>query len=134
MSDDVTKHFVTFLSPGTFVAEDTTKPIESWDVTKARKMAKGITERYNAIPYGFYFTTRMRGENDLDSKETKRSPMYYLPHCKVETLAQVKARNDPRESILLDNMEGNGYKRIVRTTKGWSWTQPLEDDDVVLEA
>lgn len=25
-------HFVTFFSPGTFVAEDTTKPIDSWNL------------------------------------------------------------------------------------------------------
>ncbi|HXN71473.1 MAG TPA: hypothetical protein VN861_02855 [Candidatus Acidoferrales bacterium] len=132
MSKNVEAHFVTFLSPGTFMAEDSTKPIDSWDVKKARKMAAKITERYNAVPYAFYFTTRSRGPNDLDSRRTKISPTYYLPHCKVETLAEVKARNDPRESILLSNMECNGYDRIVTTTKGWKWTQPLGKEDVLL--
>ena len=32
------KHFVTFLSPGTFVSETTTKPIASWSVEKAKAM------------------------------------------------------------------------------------------------
>ncbi len=32
------KHFVTFLSPGTFVAEDRTLPIDSWDVNKAQEI------------------------------------------------------------------------------------------------
>ena len=127
-------HFVTFLSPGTFMAEDTTKPIESWDVKAAQKMAEAITERHNAIPYAFYFTTRTRSDNELDSKESKRSPTYYLPHCKVETLAEIKKRNDPKESILVSNMECNGYKRVVTTTKGWRWTQPLGKNDVVLTA
>lgn len=128
------KHFVTFLSPGTFVAEDSTKPIDSWDVTKAQKMGKSVEERYGAIPYAFYFTTRKRGKDDLDSKVAKRSSTYYLPHCKVETLADVKMRNDPKESILRQNMECNGWNRIVTTTKGWKWTQPLEKNDVLLEA
>jgi len=128
------QHFVTFLSPGTFMAEDSTKPIDSWDIEQAKKMAESITERYNAIPYCFYFTTRERGEKDLDSHETKRSGNYYLPHCKVETLAEVKKRNDPKERILLSNMEGNGYKKVVTTTKGWKWTQPFEEKDVLLEA
>jgi hypothetical protein len=127
------KHFVTFLSPGTFVAEDSTKPIDSWDVEQAKKMAEKITERYNAIPYAFYFTTRERGPNDLDSKQAKRSATYYLPHCKVETLAEVKARNDPKERILISNMECNGYSKVVTTTKGWKWTQPFGDEDVLLE-
>lgn len=126
-------HFVTFLSPGTLMAEDSTKPIESWDVKLAQNMAKAITERYNAKPYAFYFTTRTRGPKDLDSKESKRSPTYYLPHCKIETLEEVRERNDPKESILLRNMEGNGYKRIVTTTEGWRWTQPFHDDDILLE-
>ena len=97
-------------------------------------MAESVTERYNAIPYAFYFTTRSRSDADLDSAVSKRSRTYYLPHCKVETLAEVKKRNDPRESILLTNMECNGYKKIVTTTKGWKWTQPFEKGDVLLEA
>jgi len=126
------KHFVTFLSPGTFVAEDQTKPIESWDVAKAQEMAAGIKERYAAVPYGFYFTTRSRGADDLDSHETARSHMYYLPHCKVETLAEIEKRNDPKESILLSNMRGNGYNKVVTATRGWPWTRPLNDGDVLL--
>jgi hypothetical protein len=134
MSKVVEKHFVTFLSPGTFVAEYSTKPIDSWDVKKAQKMATKIEERYKAVPYGFYFTTRSRGEDDLDSHETKRSHMYYLPHCRIETLAEVKRRNDPKESILLSNMECNGYDKIIVTTKGWKWTQPFGKDDVLIGA
>jgi hypothetical protein len=125
------KHFVTFYSPGTFMAESSTKPIEGWDVEAAKAMAEKVTERYNAIPYGFQFTTRERGSDDLDSKEVARSPMYFI-NCKVETLAEVEARNDPKESILLSNMRGNCYDRIAVTTKGWKWTQPIGANDVVL--
>ena len=78
------KHFVTFLSPGTFVAEESTKPIDSWDVDKAVKMARSIKERHNARPYGFQFSTRERGPDDLDSKVTKQSGVYWLGG-KVET-------------------------------------------------
>ena len=35
------KHFVTFFSPGTFIAESTTKPIESWNIEEAKEMAEG---------------------------------------------------------------------------------------------
>ncbi len=128
------KHFVTFLSPGTFMAEDRTLPIESWDAKVAQKIAQSVEERYKAIPYGFYFTTRTRSENDLDSHVEKRSPTYYLPHCRIETLAEVKKRNDPKESILVSNMECNGYKQIVTTTKGWKWTQPFREEDILLKA
>lgn len=126
------KHFVTFYSPGTFVAEDTTMPIDSWDVEAAKQIAHDIRERYNAKPYGFRFTTRTRGDNDLDSKVSKTSPMYFLGG-KVETLAEVEARATDKEQILLSNMRGNGYKRIITNDNSWRWTQPLNDDDVVLD-
>ena len=126
------KHFVLFSSPGTFVHEETQKPIDSWDVEKAKKMADDISERYGATPFAFQFVTRAREENELDSKEVKRSGRYYLGG-KVETLEQVKQRNSPDERILRSNMEGNGWNRIITNTNSWKVTQPLEDDDVVLD-
>lgn len=128
------KHFVTFYSPGTFVAEQSRCEIDSWDVQEAVRMADDINERYGAKPYGFRFYTRTRGPDELDSKVSATSPMYYLPHCKVETLEEIEARNDPNESILRSNMRGNGYNRIATTTEGWKWTQPLTANDVVLGA
>ncbi len=128
------KHFVTFYSPGTFVAETTDKEVASWDVDAAVKMASEIEERYGATPYGFRFTTRTRDDDDLDSRVSKSSPMYYIGGM-VETLAEVEARNDPKEDILRRNMRGNKIERIVRKrpyVKGWMWTQELKDGDVVL--
>ncbi len=129
---NIKAHFVTFYSPGTFVAETSTKPIQLWDVDAAKTMARAITERYNATPYGFRFTTRSRGQKDLDSKVTATSPLYYLGGI-VETLAQVKARATEKDRILISNMEGNGLKKIITNTNSWRWTQPLEATDVVLE-
>jgi len=129
---EMKRHFVTFMSPGTFVAEDSTKQVESWDVKTAQEMAETIEERHGATPYGFYFSTQERGAGEWQPKQTAKSSMYYLPHCKVETLEEIEARNDPKESILRSNMRCNGWKRVVVTTKGWRWTQPLNDTDVVL--
>lgn len=126
------RHFVTFLSPGTFVAEDNTEQVDSWDIKAAAARAEQVTQRYHAVPYGFYFTRQERQPGDWEPKRTAKSPMYYLPHCKVETIEEIEARNLPDERILRANMRGNGYKRVVVTTKGWRWTQPLNDDDVVL--
>ncbi len=126
------KNFVTFYSPGTFVAEQTEQPIKHWCPKTAVKMASNIKERYNATPYGFRFTARSRGDADLDSKVTATSPMYYLGG-KVETLEEIEARNDPKESILRSNMRGNGWERIWTSTTGWKWSQPLQPKDVVLD-
>jgi hypothetical protein len=53
----------------------------------------------------------------------------------VETLDEVKARRRPdgKDDILISNMEGNGYKRIVTNDNSWRWTQPLEEGDTVLD-
>lgn len=126
------KHFVTFYSPGTFVAETTDKPIASWDVETACDMAHGITERYGATPYGFQFSTRSRGPDDLDSKESARSPFYHLGG-RIETLAEVEARNDDKEFILVSNMKCNGWDKIVVNDNSWRSTRPLGKDDVVLD-
>jgi len=129
---EMKRYFVTFLSPGTFVAESSTKQVESWDIEAAKSLAQGIEERYGATPYGFYFHTMERAPGEWEPRRTATSPTYYLPHCKVETYEEVVARNHPDEQILRDNMRMNDIKRIVVATKGWKWTQPLNDSDVVL--
>ena len=126
------RHFVTFYSPDSFVAEDSTHPIESWDVDNAVEIARSVLERYKATPYGFRFTTRSRTAKDLDSKVSAKSPMYYLGG-KVETLEQVKARATAEDRILVSNMEGNHYDRIITNRNSWTWTQPLHADDIVLD-
>jgi hypothetical protein len=125
------KHYVVFFSPGTFVAEQTQKEIDSWDIEKAKEMARGIKERYNALPYGFQFVTRERGEKDFDSKETRRSGTYYLGG-KIWTIDELKARNDPTDQTLILNMECNDWPRVVENNNSWKWTQPLRDGDEVL--
>lgn len=126
------QHYVTFYSPGTFTAETTRKPITSWDVAQAKEMAKSIDERYGAKPYGFQFMTRERGEHELDSHESAASAMYYLGG-EIVTIDTIRERHDPDERILLSNMEGNGWDRVLFNTNSWKVVLPLNDGDVVLE-
>lgn len=128
----MTQHFVTFYSPGTFVSEDTTKPIAKWDVATVKRMARKITERYGATPYGFQFSTRQRREDELDSREVNRSGMYYLGGT-VETLAEVERRATKDDDILLSNMRINKYDRIITNTNSYRITLPLRKEDVVLQ-
>ncbi len=125
-----TARFVTFYSPGTFVAEETRKPISSWDVEVAQRMAASIVERYDAHPYAFRFSTRTRGEDDLDSRETARSGLYFIG-CRVLTKSDLDPVSD---RILIANMECNGWDRVAQTTSGWKFTQPLMPGDEVLPA
>ncbi len=126
------KHFVIFYSHGTMVAETTQQPINRWDVDEAVEMSKKIKERHSASPYGFYFITRQRKEDEFDSKEIKRSGMYFLGGT-VFTLKEIKKRNDPKDKVLISNMEYNGYDKIVTNNNSWKWTQPLGENDVVLD-
>ena len=121
--------YVTFYSPGTFVAEQTIKVIKKWDVDAALKLLPDIIERYGATPYGFQFSTKKRGMRDMEPKEIKRSPMYYV-NCKVQTLEDVE--KEPGTETLVSNMRRNGWDKIVTTTEGYKWSQPLREGDVVL--
>ena len=126
------KHFVEFMSPGTFVSELTIREVDSWDIDTAVKMAQSITERHNARPYGFRFFTRERDEGDLDSHISEQSNIYYLGG-RIETREEVETRNDPEERILLSNMRINNWDRIVVNENSWRFTAPLTEHDVILD-
>ena len=126
------KHFVTFYSPGTFVSETTRHEIDSWDVEKAKEMARSIKERHGATPYGFNFITRERKDDDLDSQIVATSNMYYLGG-KIRHLDFIILENNPDERILISNMKNNGWDRVVENCNSYKITQPLEKDDVVLD-
>ena len=126
------KHFVIFYSPGTFVSETTEREIDSWDVEQAMSMARTVRERHGATPYGFRFTTRSRADDELDSKVTERSNMYFLGG-KIRHLDFIILENKPDEQILISNMRNNGWDRVIENCNSYKITQPLEKDDVVLE-
>lgn len=127
------KHYVVFYSPGTLVSETTSYEIDSWDVDKAVAKSKDVKERYNARPYGFRFVTRSRSDDELDSKETASSNMYYLGGT-VRTREEVLAGTDPRESILRSNIRDNkDVTKILVNTNSYKFTTGLYDGDVVLD-
>lgn len=125
------KHFVEFFSPGTFVAESSVHPVDSWDVDEAKKISLQICERYGSKPYGFQFFTRARTDDELDSKVIAKSGIYYINGV-VKTLEEIKAENNPNDRILISNMESNGWDRVVTTYSPYKWTQPFECGDAVV--
>jgi hypothetical protein len=136
-----TTHHVTFLSPGTFVSEQTTKPIDSWNVAVATEMATNIVERYDARPYAFYFTTKITADDVPDDsggflqvqpRETERSGRHFL-NGNVLTLDDVQRRGDKNDSILVINMRNN-QPIICETSNGYRHTAPFENGDVVVNA
>lgn len=136
------KHTVTFLSPGTFVSESTTKDIDSWDTKEAVKMAEKIMERHGAKPYGFQFETWKThdpvsdGEGGflkVQSKLEASSGIYFLGG-KLETYDDVVARNLDSENILRSNMRGNEYWIVCITTNSYKHTGAFNEKDRVVDA
>ena len=130
MKDEI-KCFVSFLSPGSFISEKTTIEIDDWCALKAEKMATEIRERHGAKPYGFYFTTRERKQTDFDSKEIERSGVFHMGGT-VLSLAEVKSRDNEKDSILISNMECNEWSHIIENTNSYLHVSILNENDIVL--
>lgn len=116
------KHYVCFLSPGSFV------PNEKWQEIKSRK--DKIDAPDNCFAY--YFFDREEVEKDgelLLGKEKNQSGRYYFG--KVMTAEEIE-KTVPDSGILLSNMRINNWPTVVRTRMGNF--QPLEKNDTVLSS
>lgn len=136
------KHYVTFLSPGTFMSEQTTKPIESWDPARAIALGEDVVERHDARPYGFVFETRLvsdpvpdgrGGHLRVESKLLERSGTHFLGG-KLRTFDEVESLADPKEEILLSNMRSNEMSIVCEVRRGYKSTHPFGERDVVVDA
>lgn len=125
------KHFVQFLSPGTFSSESTVKEIDSWDIEKAKLMSQSIVERYGARPYGFRFFTEEKSNNESAAQVTATSGIYFLGGTLL-SLADIIARNDPNDQILISNMQMNSYDFVIVNENSYKITLPFSDNDHLL--
>lgn len=126
------RNFVTFYSPGTFFAEQTTKEIDEWNVNLAIEMSKEITERHGATPYGFQFNTQEQKDGEWGIVEVAKSPFYWLGGD-VFTVEELEKIGNPNDYTLIMNMKNNKWNRVIVNNNSWQWTQPLRDGDVVLK-
>jgi hypothetical protein len=115
-----TVYYARFWSPGSFVAEDWTKPISTPDPRKVewpdRAYAFSIHKREDVVD----------GDKRYKGKPEQIGPLYYHPDSKVESLAEVR-KNRKATDILISNMECNGWKQMVWTRWG-NWPQPFEPE------
>lgn len=127
------KHYVRFLSPGTFVSELSDVEIESWNVEKACEMARDVKARYSATPYGFTFFTRERSESEFEPKITAKSEGTYFLGGVIRKAEEILAGDDPKEETLRWNVKYNDFAGVITNTNSWKITLPFEKNDVLLD-
>lgn len=126
MSEREQKTYVEFLFRGSLVDESTKQEVTN------RSVLLDVPEGAFAFHFFDVYVTRMHDgftNREVHSKRFNESPMYY-PGGQAFTLEQVQALGDKSHSILVSNMECNGYKTVVRTR--WGNWKPFKAGDVVL--
>lgn len=121
--DRVTHRFVRFYAPGSFVANYWTEPVQTLDSAAVKwpdnAYAFSLHERVDVLD----------GPETFTGKEQQIGPMYYHPDSKVLTEAEIAAKGDPRDSVLLSNMRCNKWPSVIYSRWG-NWPQPYEADKV----
>jgi len=117
--DRVTVRYVRFYSPGSFCANNWTAEVQSADPT-------AVAWPENA--YAFTLHERvdvLDGPERFEGNPQQVGPMYYHPGSTVKTQAEIAAKDDPRDRILLRNMECNRWPAVIYSRWG-NWPQPYE--------
>jgi hypothetical protein len=121
MSKPTRKIFVEFFSPGTFYDESSQREIPSKDIAAAVEMANGITERYNAKPYGFKFVTCICADP--------------IPDGEGGTIAVPPKEVERRETtILRSNMRCNREPVVVENSNSFRHTAFFCEDQCIVDA
>lgn len=132
------QHFVQFFSPGTLVSETSTLPIDKWDTHLAADMARTITERHGAKPYGFQFITKIVAEPVPDGeggalnvtpKEVERSDTHYITG-RLILFDEVPLD----EKTLCRNMRGNGHPICIENRNSYRFVSFFEESDCIVDA
>lgn len=126
----VKQDFVTFLLPATLVPEKATMLIGSWDPYRALEMA-GEAAYGNIKPYAFYFSTKTRGPEDLDSTITEESHHYFIGGA-VRTLEELE-RDPEKNQILIANMRSFSANRVINTDGLHPVIRLMKPQDIVLD-
>ncbi len=133
---------MTFMSPGSFFDETSTKPIESWDTKTAVAMASAVTERYGSRPYGFRFSTGIISDDVPDGeggymkvqpKQVADTGVYYIDG-RLRTAEDVIADDKQGEMALRSNMRINHIAIVCETTNGYRHTAEFGERDSVVSS
>ena len=115
----VTVCYARFLSPGSIVSNDWTVPMQTTD-------PHAVPWPENAYAFILYERVDVQDGAEMFKGEAKQiGPVYYHPDSKVLTQAEVAVKDDPRDSILLENMRRNDWPSVIYSRWG-NWPQPYE--------
>jgi hypothetical protein len=125
-------YHVEYFIPGILMPETTTRRLECFPGDRVRVATKEAPER--AFCFVLYElpddVPPSTDEYRVTPKRRNVTARYYLPPCTVWTAEQLEMRNAEEFGILISNMRGNGWERVVECrTHNW---QPLMEGDVVL--
>lgn len=116
------KTYVEFLYQGIFQSESSSQEVKNRDI-------KNLCAPGRAYAFKFYDILEIEEDDTLcKSGRLDVSPAYFLGG-RILTLKDVR-REMPTEKILISNMSGNGYARVVMSSRG---TYPMSKGDVLLE-
>src|ERR1051326_1239145 len=131
------KHYAVFYSPGTFVCEESSRPVSEWSTRQAVAAAETIRERYNAKPFGFRFRTHLEsppipdgrgGTMDVEPKPLKESGLHWLGGT---LLLYDDVPDDKEHSILRSNMLCNDMPVVIEKRNSFRYTGQFGPDDVI---
>lgn len=113
--------------PGSFFAEHVSKEIPEMTVAAAKAAAPKsafafvLYERADPVDLGPEYTVTPKRQNE--------SGKHFLGG-QIFTLAEIESLNDPDNRILISNMRGNRWDRVIRTSMG-NW-QPFEETSCIV--
>ncbi len=110
-----TVHYVTFWSPGSFVANEQTVTVNTSDPRKVE---------WPDSAYAFRLFRRedvIDGDKTYEGKPEQIGKTYYHPDSAIQSYDEAKT-NPRATAILLDNMRINGWPQIIWTRWG-NWPQ-----------
>lgn len=110
--------------PGLIETRKIKKIITSWNIKKARKIYFRLMGENGVRPYAFRFISKGLGG--------MRYSGYHYIDGTVETLEKIKAKNDPKNKILIENMECNKWEKVITLYTPYKWTVPFDKNDVVV--
>lgn len=116
----VTKRFVTFMCPGSFVGESYSRDVDD------RFSRHDVAWPDNAYAFTLHERTDViDGQEVFVGKPIQIGPIYYHPDSKVESLEEVRANPNAQRGCLISNMECNGWGQIIWSRWG-NWPQPFD--------